>query len=344
MAKLERMVQRMLACALGLLLGSTTVAAGEAVFIAQGTVATALGASGAYSGVQVGQSAELRFTVTTPGTDIVPGQVTAYSIDPASLSMVLGPVSVGGTGGTPTAQMRNADPVADGVLMSASVTGPKTLSFSFSDCSGTIFSSTDPLQNLGLWSGFFYCSYSFSIMGGGTFIEMDLTSFAIELPSLGTPLCFGDGTQSLPCPCANNGLAGHGCDNSAATGGALLSARGSTAADTVVLSSSGELPTVLSIFLQGNALTANPLPFGDGLRCAGGTLKRLYVKNASGGAVSAPMAGDNSIQVQSALLGDTITPGTSRWYQVYYRDPNLTFCAAPSGSSFNVSNALEIAY
>lgn len=326
------------------LLLTATALAGEVVMIAQGTIATASGASGAYNGVTSGQSATLRFTVQTPGTDITPGQVTAYSIIPSSLSLVLGPVTVGVVGGTPTAQMRNANPVADGVLMSASVTGPKTLNFSFSDCSGTIFTSTDPLQNLGSWSGPFYCSFGFTITGTGTFIDIDLSSFAIELPSLGTPLCFGDGTQALACPCANNGLAGRGCNNSAATGGAQLTARGSPMADTVVLTSSGELPTVLSIFLQGNALTANPLPFGDGIRCAGGALKRLYVKNASGGAVSAPMAGDNSIRVQSALLGDTINAGTSRWYQVYYRDPDLTFCASPAGSSFNVSNALEIAY
>ncbi len=326
------------------LLLTTAALAGEVVMIAQGTIASASGATGAYNGVTSGQSATLRFTVQTPGTDILPGQVTAYSIIPSSLSLQLGPVTVGVIGGNPTAQMRNADPLVDGVLMSASVTGSKTLSFSFSDCAGTTFNSTDPLQNLGSWSGFFYCVFNFTVAGTGTFIDIDLSSFAIELPSLGTPLCFGDGTQSLPCPCVNSGLAGRGCNNSANTGGALLSARGSTSADTVVLTSAGELPTVLSIFLQGNALTANPLPFGDGLRCAGGTLKRLYVKNASNGTVSAPMAGDNSIQVQSALLGDTIGAGTSRWYQVYYRDPDLTFCAAPAGASFNVSNALQIAY
>src|ERR1041385_7009467 len=38
--------------------------------------------------------------------------------------------------------------------------------------------------------------------------------------------CPGDGTQVTPCPCANNGVAAHGCDNSAATGGAILSASG----------------------------------------------------------------------------------------------------------------------
>src|SRR5689334_2034118 len=37
--------------------------------------------------------------------------------------------------------------------------------------------------------------------------------------------CEGDGSLA-PCPCANNGQSGHGCQNSAGTGGALLTASG----------------------------------------------------------------------------------------------------------------------
>jgi hypothetical protein len=39
-----------------------------------------------------------------------------------------------------------------------------------------------------------------------------------------------------------------------------------------------------------------------------------------------------------------ILAGQERIYQVYYRDPNLAFCAAPQGSSFNVSNALRVSW
>ena len=158
----------------------------------------------------------------------------------------------------------------------------------------------------------------------------------------GVPFCFGDGTQTTPCPCGNNGLAGRGCDNSAATGGAQLSASGSTVPDTIVLSSQGELGTALSIFLQGNAALANGVVFGDGVRCAGGSLKRLFVKNAAGGTASAPGAGDPSVSLQSANLGDPIAPGTQRWYQTYYRDPNLGFCASPTGNSWNVSSGVRL--
>ena len=154
-----------------------------------------------------------------------------------------------------------------------------------------------------------------------------------------TSYCFGDGTGPA-CPCGNNGTAGRGCNTSAATGGAQLAASGTTSPDTVVLTSSGELPTVLSIFLQGDN-TISQVPFGDGLRCVAGILKRLYVKNASGGAVSAPAIGDPSITVRSAQLGDTIPAGGTRYYQVYYRDPNTGWC--PS-LTFNVTNGVRIGW
>ncbi|MBK7643226.1 MAG: hypothetical protein IPJ19_09270 [Planctomycetes bacterium] len=153
--------------------------------------------------------------------------------------------------------------------------------------------------------------------------------------------CFGDGTQATPCPCSNSGLAGRGCNNSAATGGAQLSVSGSTAPDSIGLHTIGELPSALTIFLQGNA-QISAVPFGDGLRCAGGLLKRLYVKSAVGGAANAPLAGDPSVSAQSASLGDPIASGTSRWYQAYYRDANQSFCPAPTGNTYNISNAVRI--
>ena len=153
--------------------------------------------------------------------------------------------------------------------------------------------------------------------------------------------CFGDGA-SVACPCANNGAVG-GCENSAATGGALLQATGTSHPDALVLTSSGELASALSIFLQGDVAVA-PTPFGDGLRCAGGQLKRLYVANAGAGVVQAPQTGDPSITARSAALGDPLDPGDRRFYQVWYRDPDPVFCASPQGSTFNASNALRVSW
>ena len=160
----------------------------------------------------------------------------------------------------------------------------------------------------------------------------------------GTPFCFGDGSAAASCPCANPGAAGHGCDNSAGTGGARLTSSGTTSPDTLVLTSSGELPASLSIFLQGDASVPVGVPFGDGLRCVAGSLKRLYAKNAVGGGVGAPGPGDPPISARSAALGDPIAPGSTRYYQVYYRDPNQGFCPAPAGDTFNVGNGLAIVW
>jgi hypothetical protein len=95
--------------------------------------------------------------------------------------------------------------------------------------------------------------------------------------------------------------------------------------------------------LQGNASILGT-GFGDGLRCVGGTLKRLYVKNASGGATDAPTGGDAPITLRSAALGDPIASGATRYYQTYYRDPNLAYCAPPAGNSWNVTNGIKITW
>jgi hypothetical protein len=155
----------------------------------------------------------------------------------------------------------------------------------------------------------------------------------------GTQFCFGDGSSG-PCPCGNFGLPGHGCNNSANTGGATLAASGSTTPDTIVLEVSGELASALSIFLQGDV--SQQAPFGDGVRCAGGHLVRLASKHASGGYTFYPDQGDPGIRQRAAQLGDTIPPGAMRFYQVYYRDPSLSFCPAPQGNSWNISDAVAL--
>jgi hypothetical protein len=170
-------------------------------------------------------------------------------------------------------------------------------------------------------------------------------SVLLRLPPCepGSAYCFGD--AGAPCPCSNSGATGHGCENSAGTGGALLSATGAASlfADSVQFRCSGELPLALSILLQGDATIA-PVVFGDGVRCVGGALKRLYVTHATHGVVNVPLAVDLSTTARSAQLGDVIAPGETRLYQVYYRDPVLSFCPSPPGNSFNVSNGQAIVW
>jgi len=183
----------------------------------------------------------------------------------------------------------------------------------------------------------------------GTFEVAGTLAVAVDVPGpAGAPgelFCAGDGLDpsfATPCPCVNAGSVQHGCANSRNAAGARLLASGATSPDTVVLSASGELATALSIFLQGDTDVAGGVAFGDGIRCVGGALKRHAVRNASGGAVAFPGPGDPSITQQSAALGDPLAPGSTRSYQTYYRDPDLAFC--PGGGSFNVTNAVRIAW
>jgi hypothetical protein len=136
---------------------------------------------------------------------------------------------------------------------------------------------------------------------------------------------------------------GSGCNNSASSGGAQLTATGIARLtfDTVKLTTSGETPTATSIVLQGDNLSSTGVIFGQGVRCVAGSLKRLYVKQAVGGSITAPQWMDMRVSMAAAALGDTIAPGTHRYYGVYYRDPTV-LGGCPASSTFNITQQLDV--
>jgi hypothetical protein len=168
-----------------------------------------------------------------------------------------------------------------------------------------------------------------------------------NLPGCGTPgsaLCQPGVGGVIVCPCGNDPPAsGPGCNNSAHTGGARLTATGIArlSYDTVLFTSHGETPTATSIVLQGDNISSSGVVFGQGVRCVTGTLKRLYVKTASGGSITAPQGADLHVHTRSAALGDTIAPGTHRYYGVYYRDPTV-LGGCPASSTFNITQQLDV--
>ena len=95
--------------------------------------------------------------------------------------------------------------------------------------------------------------------------------------------------------------------------------------------------------MQGAALAASGLVFGQGVRCVGGTLKRLYTKTAVGGSITAPSGADPTVSARSATLGDMIQAGQSRWYLVYYRDP-IVLGGCPASSTFNATQTGQVAW
>jgi Tol biopolymer transport system component len=163
-----------------------------------------------------------------------------------------------------------------------------------------------------------------------------------------TSLCEPGVAGVIGCPCGNPPSGpGRGCDNSSSTGGATLSASGGTylSSDSLVFTTSGEKPAALSIVLQGNQLIATGVVYGQGVRCMGGVLKRLYVKSAAGGGITVPNfdAGDSSVSERSRTLGDPIQLGQERRYLVYYRDP-IVLGGCLATSTFNATQTGEVAW
>jgi hypothetical protein len=164
--------------------------------------------------------------------------------------------------------------------------------------------------------------------------------------SSATPFCIPGASGVLACVCGNANGAGLGCANTGSAGAALAtSGSASLASDatdpgTLVLNGTNLLSGSTCIFLQGDAPVAAGATFGAGIRCVGGQLFRLYVKQGIvAGAKSAPAAGDRSISNRSSDLGTPIASGSTRYYQVYYRDPGQANPGGgcPANDTFNIS-------
>ncbi|MBK7642824.1 MAG: PD40 domain-containing protein [Planctomycetes bacterium] len=154
-----------------------------------------------------------------------------------------------------------------------------------------------------------------------------------------TSLCGPGANNVIACPCNNPPSGpGRGCDNSSSTGGAALSASGIAylSLDSLAFSTSGEKPSATSILLQGDTQIPSGSAFGQGVRCVGGTLERLYVKTAVNGSITAPDlgAGDPTVSLRSAQLGAPIQAGETRLFLVYYRDATV-LGGCPAADTFN---------
>jgi hypothetical protein len=152
----------------------------------------------------------------------------------------------------------------------------------------------------------------------------------------GVPFCAGDGSGAA-CPCGNDSPpgSGAGCVSSLGVGGML---RGSGSArlahDELVLTGS-QMPDASALYFQGSSAVNGGAGsvFGDGLRCAGGSVLRLEIASNLAGTSSVPSASAPPLRVQGAVTA----PGPVL-YQVWYRNAP-SFCTS---ATFNLTNGLRV--
>jgi hypothetical protein len=164
-------------------------------------------------------------------------------------------------------------------------------------------------------------------------------TIALLLGGAGFPTyCAGDGTAT-PCPCGNAGAPGNGCANSIDANGGHIGATGgaSLANDTLVLAGSG-MPDSSALYFQGTGQANGGLGlvFGDGLRCAGGSIVRLVTRANVAGASQYPGPGDPPVSVRGLVPAG----GGVRTYQIWYRNA-AAYCTP---DTFNLTNAVEVSW
>jgi hypothetical protein len=145
------------------------------------------------------------------------------------------------------------------------------------------------------------------------------------------------------CACDANAPCGNlatiptaGCMNSLGTS-ARLSAQGlaSLTNDSVVLLG-WNMTNSSALYFQGtSAISGGGAAFGDGLRCAGGTVVRLGVRVNVNGASQYPGPGNLPLSMVGGL-----TPNATRVYQVWYRDA-ASFCTS---ATYNLTNGLSVTW
>ena len=161
-------------------------------------------------------------------------------------------------------------------------------------------------------------------------------AFLIDRGPRPLSFCAGDGFFEfgpglVPCPCSNESDfgRGEGCKNSQGHG-AYLGMRGSlqTAANDTVFTMHQVRPNQPGMLVQGSGIQA--LSFRDGLLCMGNPTERIEV-------VFTDSTGYGQTTSDISAEGNVL-PGETRYYQYWYRDPDLSVC----GTGSNLSQALKV--
>jgi ELWxxDGT repeat protein len=149
----------------------------------------------------------------------------------------------------------------------------------------------------------------------------------------GQLVCAGDGGAGA-CPCGNESPAGDqaGCRNSLGLGAKLRSSGlARVNSDNFALLAYDMPSTSSALFFQGSQYA--PAAFGDGLRCAGGSVVRLGSRVATSGIAFYPGPGEALVSIAGVVAA-----GDTRVYQAWYRN-NANYCTS---AAFNLTNGLSV--
>ena len=176
---------------------------------------------------------------------------------------------------------------------------------------------------------------------GGCWENHDILSWDFVQKAPGIGYCTGDIGSGTPCPCANENdgtVPGAGCANGVFSTGALLGGTGvaTVSPDTVVLFAAGVEPSGTCLFFQADNDLAPGLIWGDGLRCAGGALKRLGTEVADAAGYSDTSLWGTPISLKAGNVG----AGGTKYYQCWYANTIGSMC----GSGINTTNGFAITW
>jgi hypothetical protein len=163
-------------------------------------------------------------------------------------------------------------------------------------------------------------------------------SIAVDAPLMGDVFCTGDGTHTA-CPCGNASMSGadEGCRTSLGLGGKLRASGSPSLAGDSALLMGTQMPNSSALYFQGMTQQGGGAGsvFGDGLRCAAGTIVRLATRTNVNATSHYPAAGEMSLSQK----GGVGAPGV-RTYQIWFRNA-APFCTP---STFNLSNGVSITW
>jgi len=307
-------MSRILSITSSLVLLASSAFAGDIAITVTGTVGQNSYGSGPFAGASAGDTAILTFEVSAIGVDVLPGQLTNYAIDLPTFDLDINGSTGAALGGATNLQIQDNLPMADGFRID-----PTQLATGhFFECGwGTgpgFFSTTDITLLDGTYNvAVNLTSFGYTINGQGGSMEISPETLVIGGPSVGTSYCAAAPTS--------------------VSSGALISATGSAsiAANDLELHCSGVVNGEAGVFYFGPSQIQTP--FGDGFRCVGGAVTRLWPPIfASGGEYVRAI--DNTVAPSAGVL----VPMSTHNFQCWFRDP----AGGPNG--FNLSDGLEITF